>query len=379
MFWEKKRMSVRTLLPCNDEQNVAVAGDQDLVEATLVTEQDITQAQEVDNSEIEARASMRRRNTTVRVSLMLVTGIFLLLGPTISLVLLLSGDDSNDSGSSVISNISLSSTEAPTMSLREVLSGILPNYTIDSMADPESSQYKAFEWLVNNPFIGNYSDWRILQRFALVTFYFSTGGASSWYNNTRWLNYSYHECLWYSREHFEYAPEAENITWVEVQHANPCEEEDPTNQIEYGIYRHLWQTNNHLKGSLPPEGFLLTNLRSLSLLSNQLLEGSISTCIGQLSSLEALGISTTGVTGTIPSEVGQNRNLISLIILTNQGITGPVPSEAGMLSKLRYLLLDSNVSPQCYSPSHLWGASQMIDIPPTLRNSLDRFQVSSDN
>ena len=52
-------------------------------------------------------------------------------------------------------------------------------------------------------------------------------------------------------------------------------------------YEHLWLPFTRLVGTIPPECFLLSSLKSFSLMGDQL-EGSISTWIGQLSSLESM-------------------------------------------------------------------------------------------
>jgi Leucine-rich repeat (LRR) protein len=98
-------------------------------------------------------------------------------------------------------------------------------------------------------------------------------------------------------------------------------------------FQHLWLWSNNLQGDLPPELFLLSSLQSVSLHSNQLLGGTLSTLIGQLTSLEALGVYTTDLSGTIPTELGTLTNLLDITLLGNQ-LTGPIPTELGRLSQL---------------------------------------------
>jgi hypothetical protein len=78
--------------------------------------------------------------------------------------------------------------------LSSVLSSITPTATLQ---DPTTPQGQAFSFLnVNDPLAENICTYPSLEeRYALVTFYFSTKG-SQWLNSTGWLSGST-ECNWY--------------------------------------------------------------------------------------------------------------------------------------------------------------------------------------
>ena len=71
------------------------------------------------------------------------------------------------------------------------------------------------------------------------------------------------------------------------------------------------------------------------------LTGEIPSEIGNLTNLESLILSSNQLTGEIPSEIGNLTNLTSLSLGYNQ-LTGEIPSEIGNLTNLTYLRLSSN-------------------------------------
>ncbi len=102
----------------------------------------------------------------------------------------------------------------------------------------------------------------------------------------------------------------------------------------------LWLHLNGLTGSIPTELGNLSNLNRLWLYSNQL-TGSIPTELGNLSNLEDLWLYSNQLTGSIPTELGNLSNLEDLLLYSNQ-LTGSIPTELGNLSNLEDLLLYSN-------------------------------------
>jgi hypothetical protein len=311
-----------------------------LLEATPVDDLDLPQAQQVD----VALAAKKRRQALWKAFGFVAIGTLFLVGIMILLVFLLRG--SGSSTDVINENETNVSWTAPTLlELEEYVRVLLPNYTKAALDDPDSPQKNAFEWLMNDPALPNYTDWRILQRFILATFYHAMAG-DSWFNNTNWLNYSVHECLWFGRRHYISDYDAflyGNITFVNVELATACEE-DPRN-ISRGKYRHLWLWRNNLRGTLPPELFALSSLRSISLISSDFIAGTLpSVSIGQASSLEGLAITNTGLGGSIPSEIGMLHAHLSTIYLIENSLTGTLPTELGLLSQLNFIGLAANVS-----------------------------------
>ena len=80
--------------------------------------------------------------------------------------------------------------------LVERIISLLPDYTVKEINLHDtlslSPQSLAFQWILQDPNVDNYEDWRIVQRYALGTFYFATGGTQSWKENTNWMSYDHH-------------------------------------------------------------------------------------------------------------------------------------------------------------------------------------------
>ena len=125
-----------------------------------------------------------------------------------------------------------------------------------------------------------------------------------------------------------------------------------TSNIEFGdYYIELWGESysvpnttelflSGLSGSIPSEIGNLTNLESLYLNNNQL-TGLIPSEIGNLTNLTDLRLSSNQLTGSIPSEIGNLTNLERLWLNDNQ-LTGSIPPEIGNLTNLERLYLNDN-------------------------------------
>jgi Leucine-rich repeat (LRR) protein len=99
-------------------------------------------------------------------------------------------------------------------------------------------------------------------------------------------------------------------------------------------------SNSGLTGSIPPEIGNLTNLTVLSLRYNQL-TGSIPPEIGNLTNLTYLDLYDNQLTGVIPPEIGNLTKLTDLYLRSNQ-LTGTIPPEIGNLTNLTSLILYNN-------------------------------------
>ena len=120
-------------------------------------------------------------------------------------------------------------------------------------------------------------------------------------------------------------------------------------------------TGNGLSGTIPSELGNLADLRRLDLRHNQL-SGSIPPELGNLSNLGILWLFSNQLSGFIPRELGNLSNLYYLS-LSNNRLSGSIPSELGNLSEMEELLLHGN---------QLSGS-----IPPSLGNltKMNRLQL----
>jgi len=253
---------------------------------------------------------------------------------------------------------SLSPTPAPTTDFEDLdfELEVLPEYTkLQLKTTPKTPQSLALEWLQKDPQYNTYSNSRKVVRFVLAALYYSTSG-DSWkrYDQTNWLQYDSHECDWKFRGRDPcditcagYGTEAE----AEVS---------PTTRTIYCI-----DLNNYdLKGTIPPEIVLLTNLKELNLqqtglqgtipgtliknisglyrliLNGNALSGQIPT--GFLNSrLHQMDLQDNQLTGTLPNELKYLEN-IEFINLSNNALHGTVPKQIGIDDSLKELDLSSN-------------------------------------
>lgn len=224
---------------------------------------------------------------------------------------------------------------------------VLSLLPIDSMEviqmDELSPQREAYDWVLADPNLFNYTDNRIIQRFALSTLFLSTGGnidtnTSTWLKQENWLSYNVHECEWWSYGEFD-----EDRHYVVPEGEAPCvkrNEDSPSTNNDYGPYLHLLLPENGLRGTAPPEIYFLTSLKSIFLADQ--LEGSIPSSIGQLTNLEAFAYVGGGTTeGTIPTEFGLFTNM-SFLGIVFTAVTGTVPTQLGLLTDMEILVLDYN-------------------------------------
>jgi len=101
------------------------------------------------------------------------------------------------------------------------------------------------------------------------------------------------------------------------------------------IVKSLDLSNNQLTGGIPKEIGNLRNLQELYLFNNQL-TGGIPKEIGNLTNLIELCFEDNELTGDIPKEIGNLSNLENLDLYNNQ-LTGKLPKEIGNLTNLNNL------------------------------------------
>jgi len=186
--------------------------------------------------------------------------------------------------------------------------------------------------------------------------------------------------------------------WIDSNNwmsGNPCDANAPwagvTCNWSYGSVISLELKGNNLKGTLPSYVGSFSELEWGLELSG--LSGTIPTQIGRLTKLTALGLGGNDFTGTVPSQLGKLENLLdlslqhgasggeklsgampsqmgSLLKLTalqvqQNALSGPIPSEVGRLTNMRVSFnLDNNAFTQ-HIPSQLGllkFASQSIDL-----------------
>ena len=125
----------------------------------------------------------------------------------------------------------------------------------------------------------------------------------------------------------------------------PLDEWDGVDTDASGHVQALDLSSNGLTGEIPPELGKLANLEELDLYNNGL-RGEIPPELGKLANLEELDLSSNGLrgeglTGEIPPELGKLVNLERLNLRDN-GLTGEIPPKLGKLANLEELNLHYN-------------------------------------
>jgi hypothetical protein len=211
----------------------------------------------------------------------------------------------------------------------------------ESLNDPNSPQFAAYVWLVDNANLETYSEEQILRRYALATLYYSTNG-SEWTRNELWLS-NEDECDWYSRSR-NACGLGRNFQRLELYFNNAQGTLPPELALLSNTLERMdisGGPQRTLTGSLPAEFGELTQLKVFRLQDNDL-SGSIPSKYSTWSNLELIGLSNNRLTSTLPSEVGAWTKAETLS-LSNNMIMGSLPAELGQLRRLQRLDLDGNV------------------------------------
>ncbi|CAL5351468.1 hypothetical protein CsSME_00038833 [Camellia sinensis var. sinensis] len=123
---------------------------------------------------------------------------------------------------------------------------------------------------------------------------------------------------------------------------NKLSGEIPSSIANLTLLTKLWLEENHFQGNIPSSLGNFLGLIELHLNCNNL-SGSIPREVIGLSSLSiSLDLSGNCLTGPIPLEVGNLRNLVELNLSYNK-LSGEIPTSLGSCHTLEYLYLDNNV------------------------------------
>lgn len=172
---------------------------------------------------------------------------------------------------------------------------------------------------------------------ALYELYYSTQG-QNWLDKTNWDSDIFSgcdPCQW----HGVTCDENGNITDIILLNNNL------TGTISSGLgelstLKTLHLGGNNLVGAIPTEIANLSNLENIQLYLNDL-EGTIPVEFANLTNLKQLVLSSNHLTGTIPTALGSLTNIEKLWLNNNQ-LTGNIPLQLGDLTALKSLILSTN-------------------------------------
>lgn len=201
------------------------------------------------------------------------------------------------------------------MRVRDVIVSASPSSTM-ALADESSTQSRALDWLYTSDPSG-LSDIRLVQRWALASFYYATDG-DRWVINQGWMQQE--ECDWYG------------VT------------------CHNGIIGRIELVQNRLVGNIVPEISTLKNLYLLSLGNdydgpeedkNEFITP-LPPFLGDMTNLAFLNLAGVGLTSTIPEELFTSWAQMESLFLNDNDITGTLPKSIERLSSIEVLWLGGN-------------------------------------
>ena len=168
---------------------------------------------------------------------------------------------------------------------------------------------------------------------ALIALYESTDG-DNWVSNQNWLSND-PIGTWYG----VITDENDRVIDLDLSE-NELNGTIPSELGNLIYLEYLYLSENQLSGTIPSALGILSNLIELSLRSNEL-TGTIPPELGRLANLEALYLWDNELSGTIPTELGNLTNLEWLSFTENR-LSGPIPPKLDKLTNLKALYLGKN-------------------------------------
>ncbi|CAB9514402.1 Leucine Rich Repeat [Seminavis robusta] len=378
----------------NHDEGLAVA---DMVPDEDFNDMEVTPAQPYNVEQAQRDAQLRKRQLRKRYILVVGVLALLMIGGALVVVFVVIGVGGDTTTTAVAPGPAVvgasngnNATQAPTQ-----LSTLfpLPDYTMNIMEqDPSSPQARAYQWVIEDPAFDTHELWRLHQRFALATFFYSTNGRE-WQNNANWLDYNTDECRWWwtgrrlretqclynetVNQHYEYLyMEGNDLDGTIPRELELMTEGTiPNSFFESFIHlkRFFANVNEYLTGTIPTEVGLLsntleiffmglcTNMKNFSAFLNPELTGPLPSEYGAMSQLAGMYFGENAFTGAIPSEYGRMTSNRRLVLYHNQ-LNSTIPTELGTMSNLFGLWLDHNSDLSGTIPAELAQVSTLSRI-----------------
>ncbi|CAB9496375.1 LRR receptor-like serine threonine-protein kinase [Seminavis robusta] len=125
---------------------------------------------------------------------------------------------------------------------------------------------------------------------------------------------------------------------------------------------------NNLDGSIPPELFLISSLQVLDLSANVALRGTLPSTIGLLDKLQFVYVDETGISGSIPTELGRATSLEAVVFFSIDSLSGTLPSELGLLTNLQELTIREVKLNGATIPSELGNLQNLTNLDLSVAN-----------
>ena len=227
----------------------------------------------------------------------------------------------------------------PPTNRQSTIEDFLNQISGESLRDPRTPQSSARRWIrfqdeAKLTLVTDGSS-RVMQRYALATLYYSTGG-EAWADNTGYLT-GEHECTWKGVVCVD-----NSVTEIHLPNHN-LNGTIPKEVTKIPWLRRFDLSENALYDKIPSSLWSAAALRSVYLHNNQL-EGTIKTKMWKLLDLEELLLYNNSLTGTLPDIHTKRPTEFKLrgFDVRNNGLVGQIPGNYSKLSNLQGFLISDN-------------------------------------
>lgn len=273
----------------------------------------------------------------------IVLVLIISIGAGVGVGLLYFGKGGDNDNEPVPPALELPSLTPKQLEAYELICPLLESDCESTLLNIATPQGQAFDWLVNNeeanPDLSDTEDSRIVRRYALATFYYSTIG-EQWKTNTGWLS-DMHECDWFATAF-------------------------ATCDRDRSVFHSIAMNGNNVQGELPYELSLLSDLTSIVIQNPAdtapYLRGALPSELGRLTKLSVVKITGNLFSSGIPREFGSWKD-IQTLDLSNNGLNGEIhPASFASCPKLMNLNLEGNYLAGSI-PSELFiGAPNLVEL-----------------
>ena len=235
----------------------------------------------------------------------------------------------------------------------------------------DSPQHLAYLWLQNQDQLQRrLGDYRKVQRYRLMAFYFGSNGDTDWINKGRWGSVTYSECNWdYGQPAIISCASGSVVTGLEMENNGMTGQLVPEigeiTSLQTLVLDNSATDDMGMTGGIPNTFKDLVNIRKIKIVGNAFTQtlqddlftkwtfvkninlgrngipGPIPSSIAGLDKVEQFNLGNNGLTGNIPNSISGMKSM-HLFVLAKNNLNGPIPGQLSTLTRLKTLKLNGN-------------------------------------